>query len=467
MDIIENQYQETPESRCEPQIPKYDDKAGRKTSPFADSPYEIPYTHAYSCSTASVATPVTSPQKTGGNKTFKKLIACLLMIVLVSGSCGITTLLINQHWRNEMNLLTQVMNNKVNVLQQQLDQINKASNDSGSDVVVPSSGLTPAQVYEQNVQTIVSIATQNSVGSGFVISANGYIVSNYHVIEGATKIVVTTYAGQEHTAKLVGYDKANDVSLMKVDIIDHPCVTLGSSDDLAVGEQVAAIGNPLGELTATLTVGYISAKDRVVTTDGTTTNMLQTDAAINSGNSGGPLLNMKGEVVGITTAKYSGTSSSGATIEGIGFAIPIDDVKGIVEDLYEYGYVRSAYLGVSVKDVDASVIVNYDFPAGAYVVDVVNGYAAKKAGICAKDIIINIGGYSVGSVAELSRVLRNFEAGETTTITVFRSGAEVNMNITFDEKPKELTSSNTEENTSDSYFEDWFNNLFPPFFGND
>ena len=215
-----------------------------------------------------------------------------------------------------------------------------------------------------------------------------------------------------------------------------PHVTLGSSASVVVGDQVAAIGNPLGTLTSTMTVGYVSAKDRVVATDGSAINMLQTDAAINSGNSGGPLFNMKGEVIGITTAKYSGTSSSGATIEGIGFAIPIDDIQGILGDLQNQGYVSSAYLGITVEDVPETA-QSFGLPAGAFIRETVEGYCAQKAGLQPNDIIVKLGEHKIGSTNELLLALRKFQPGETTVITVYRSGVEMDFDITLDEKPQE------------------------------
>jgi serine protease Do len=309
--------------------------------------------------------------------------------------------------------------------------------------------MTPGQVYTQNVDAVVSVVCRvqsgngygESSGSGFLISADGYVVTNYHVIEGATEVVVVPHGAKEMTATVVGSDVTNDVALLKVEGQNLPCVTIGSSDALAVGDQVVAIGNPLGELTATLTVGYVSAKDRIVDTDGTVINMLQTDAAINSGNSGGPLFNARGEVVGINTAKYSGTSSSGATIEGIGFAIPIDDVAGIIGDLQDKGYVSSTYLGVYVSEVDATAQQNYGIPAGASVLEVTPGYCAEKAGIQAKDIIIAVGEYKVDSLSALSRALRRFEPGDTTTLTVRRAGVELKLEITLDEKPQQIPES--------------------------
>ena len=172
-------------------------------------------------------------------------------------------------------------------------------------------------------------------------------------------------------------------------------------------------------------------------TDGFAINMLQTDAAINSGNSGGPLFNMKGEVVGITTAKYSGTSSGGATIEGVGFAIPIDDVAGMLSDLATLGYVSGAYLGVMVSDMDATAANYYGLPMGAYVQEATPGYAAARAGVQEKDIIVALGDIQVSTVSELTKALRNFTAGQETTITVYRGGREMKLTIVLDPKPEQ------------------------------
>jgi serine protease Do len=197
---------------------------------------------------------------------------------------------------------------------------------------------------------------------------------------------------------------------------------------------VVAIGNALGELSFSLTVGYVSGIDRDVNTDGSMMSMLQTDAAINSGNSGGPLFNAKGEVIGINTAKYSGTTSSGASIEGISFAIPMDDVIGMLEDLRDFGYIKGASMGVYVKNVDAADAEMYNLPMGVYVQDVIAGKAAEKAGIQARDIITELGGYKIENMNDLTRALRNFEGGQTATVTVWRGGTEKILAITFDEK---------------------------------
>ena len=406
------------------------------------------------------------------------IVAAVLILVNV--------LMLVQNFRLDEALQNQISQNAAQ--ENRISQLEKALQGQGGSVVVPGQVqvtgdlLTPQQVYAMNVNAVVAVTSQSvqtniygqvsktaSAGSGFIISQDGLVVTNYHVIEGATQVSIITYDELEHKATVVGYDKTNDVALLKIEG-SFPCVAIGSSDELQVGDQVMAIGNPLGELTSTLTVGYVSAKDRMVTTDGTSLNMLQTDAAINSGNSGGPLFNAKGEVVGINTAKYSGMSSSGATIEGIGFAIPIDDVVGILDDLQNQGYVSTTYLGVYVREVDSSA-QSYGVPAGAYVEDATEGFCAHKAGVQSGDIIVALGDYKVDSLSALTRALRRFDAGDTTTITVWRSGKEVTMDITLDEKPTETGATIPEEETvpeqnGDHNDEFDFNDFFDRFFGN-
>ena len=353
----------------------------------------------------------------------------------------------NETWQEQFQLHQEVVDNKISASDKTVVQSGGQTNPQAP----AADGLTPAQVYAKNVGAVVAIANEGvstniygqttrtaSSGSGFIISGDGYVVSNYHVVQDAHTLTVILSDGTEYTAQLIGYDENNDVSLMKIDAQDLPYVTLGNSADLVVGDQVCAIGNPLGELTSTLTVGYVSAKDRQITTENGALNMIQTDAAINSGNSGGPLFNTKGEVIGINTAKYSGTSNSGATIEGIGFAIPIDDVKDILSDLKEFGFVQTGYLGVEVRDVDSSG-VSYGLPEGAFVQTVVAGGAAEKAGIQTQDIIVDLGGYKVESVSDLLKALRKVDAGQETTVTVCRAGQRINLKITPETKSQEVS----------------------------
>ncbi len=383
---------------------------------------------------------------------WKCLIAGVLVVVLIAFGSGATAVYLRLYWGDEIKRNEQLVDQMEATIEQLRQEVQSNSFTGNGNSISGTSntngdGMTPAQVYAANVKSVVAISTQisttnafgqvsatASAGSGFVISENGYIVTNYHVVENAVSLKVITYDSQEYSARVVGFDSGNDMAVLKIEAQGLQPAKLGSSDDLIVGDQVVAIGNPLGELTSTLTVGYVSAKDRDVSTDGTVINMLQTDAAINSGNSGGPLFNMKGEVVGITTAKYSGTTSSGASIEGIGFAIPIDDVQKKIMDLYEYGHFTGASLGVMVQDVDRTTAEYYGIPMGAYVVRVVDGSGAHKAGVRAKDIIVAVGDHSVTGINELSRVLENFKGGDTTTITVWRSGVEVTLEITLDTK---------------------------------
>lgn len=388
-------------------------------------------------------------KKKRGAKIFRAILSCFLTLVIVAAGSGATAVYLHKYWGDEIKRNEQLIHQMeltISDLQQQI-QDNSFTGNGNSVSGTPNTnaeGMTPAQVYAQNVKSVVAISatvTENvlgqttqgtSTGSGFVLSENGYVVTNYHVVENASSVAVTTYDGMQHPAKMIGGDSSNDIAVLKIEVQGLQPVKLGSSDDLIVGDQVVAIGNPLGELTSTLTVGYISARDRDVNTDGSVINMLQTDAAINSGNSGGPLFNMKGEVVGITTAKYSGTTNSGATIEGIGFAIPMDDVLKKITDLRDYGFITGAALGVMVHDMDRKTAEYYGLPMGAYVVEVVAGNCAAAAGVMPKDIIIAVGDDMVTSLNELSRVLEQYSGGEQTTITVWRGGKEVVLNITLD-----------------------------------
>ena len=414
----------------------------------------------------------------------KKLVSAVLTVALVAGACAFTAKNVNDRWETELDRQQAQMDAQIEQLQEQiaaLEQIQTGISVSGSPVATPE-GLSPSQVYAMNVNSVVAISNQSttnvwgqvsetaSSGTGFIISEDGYIISNYHVVEGASRLTVMTYMGNEYEARLVGFDAMNDVSILKVEATGLDAVAIGSSDDLIVGDQVVAIGNPLGELTSSLTVGYISAKDRTINTDGNLINMMQTDAAINPGNSGGPLFNMKGEVIGITTAKYSGSTGSGASIEGIGFAIPIDDVMGMTEDLIANGYrTNMAYLGVSVMDLDSSTAAMYSLPMGSYVQSVTPGSCAETAGIQPKDIIIAVGEYGVDGNSTLQSALRKFQAGDTATVTVYRGGAEIQLPITFDERPQDPNATveqpqESGEMPSSGSYEDWYN-YFYPFFG--
>ena len=402
------------------------------------------------------------------------------MVALVATGCLITASSVNSRWEQKTNQITQQLGRQIDDLQKQIDSA--PSGTSGALPAADGSAMTPAQLYQSNVDSVVAISCTmqttaygqsvegTSSGSGFILTEDGYVVTNYHVVQNASNITVTTHTGDEYAATVKGYDATNDVAVLKVEAEGLSAATIGSSGNLSIGDMVVAIGNPLGRLAATETVGYVSGINREVTTDNTVISMLQTDAAINPGNSGGPLFNMYGEVIGITTAKYSGTTNSGASIEGIGFAIPIDDVQGIIGDLQNLGYVTGAYLGVTVQDMDSDVASRYGLPSGAYVASVVSGGAADRAGIQAKDIITALGDTEVTSMTSLTRALRNYKAGDTTTVTVYRGGQSLNLTITLDERPQDLTSDGSTSDADPSMpeegnYNEWFD-YFRRYFGN-
>ena len=461
--------------------------AGRKESPFANSPYVRQFPepeYRYQPQTQPPVKPPKAKKEPRARKGVWKGILCgLLTVALVAGSCGITAHLVNRRWEQKLEVSNALLSDRVAELQEQLDNIETVT---GHAVPIPTDGsaMTPAQLYAACVDSVVSISSTiqstsyygtsegASSGSGFILTEDGYVVTNYHVIEGATAVSVILHDDTEYKAEVVGHDSTNDIAVLKVEAQGLPAATLGSSGALNIGDMVSAIGNPLGELASTQTIGYVSGINREVTTDNTIISMIQTDAVINPGNSGGPLFNMYGQVIGITTAKYSGTTGSGASIEGIGFAIPMDDVVPIINDLIEYGYVTGAYMGVTVMNTDAESASVYGLPTGARIEEVVKGGAADRAGLQSKDIIIDLGGHTVSNITDLTRALRKFKAGDETTVTVLRGGKEMTLTIILDEKPQD-TESTTPSATpqpegpmpGSGNYEDWYDYFFGPFFG--
>jgi len=286
--------------------------------------------------------------------------------------------------------------------------------------------------YEQTVASFFGryyTQTASSTGSGFFITADGYIVTNYHVIENADTITVSTYDGSTYKATVRGYEEANDIAVIKVEGSFKP-VSVGSSSELSVGDDILVIGNPLGSLSYTFTDGVVSYLNRMITGDtGTTINMFQTNAAINEGNSGGPVYNMKGEVVGIASAKYASSS-----IEGLGFCIPIDDVLKMINDIISTGYVTGKpVLGVSLQTVSSSMSVRYGIPVGCYVVAVGSSTAADNAGILTGDVITAIDGASIYSVSDVSDAMAQKAAGDTVSVRVSRGGTDMIFSVPLDE----------------------------------
>ena len=323
--------------------------------------------------------------------------------------------------------------------------------------------MTAAEVYAANVNSTVGITTSittnywgfpttsAAAGSGFILTEDGYILTNYHVVENSNSITVAMYNGDTYDAALIGYDESNDVAVLKIDAQGLSPVVLGDSDNLNVGDSVVAIGNPLGELTFSLTAGLVSAKDREVTlSNSLTMDLIQTDCAINSGNSGGALFNLYGEVIGITNAKYSSSSSSSASIDNIGFAIPINHVLPIVKSIIEKGYLSKPYVGVSVSDVNQQTQL-YGIPAGAAVQAVSDDSPAAKAGLQAGDVITRVNGTEITGSSDLVSLVSEAAIGDTLTMTVYRQGSTIELTVTVGEQVQSAQANEqTQQTVSDS-----------------
>ncbi len=293
-------------------------------------------------------------------------------------------------------------------------------------VGVNSEGVS-TNVFGQRSQGAVS-------GSGFIISSDGYIITNYHVISYAVEqnfsLTVMLHDGQSYPAVVIGYEEENDVAVIKINADGLNAVAIGDNNNMQVGDTIYAVGNPLGELDYTMTSGIVSALDRVIQVDAATSiNMFQIDAAVNSGNSGGPVYNEQGQVIGIVSAKYASTG-----VEGIGFAIPINDAYNLVEQIIENGYVTGKpSMGIEVSNWNQSYAQYYETKEGALVESVTSGSAAEKAGMQVGDIIVKIGDSDVSSLTDLKEAIKDFRAGDTTQIVVERDKQDVTLTITFDE----------------------------------
>ncbi|MCD8326231.1 MAG: trypsin-like peptidase domain-containing protein [Lachnospiraceae bacterium] len=310
------------------------------------------------------------------------------------------------------------------------------------DLVTTGEEMTAAEVYAANVNATVGIVTSTTTnyfgyestsaasGSGFIISSDGYILTCYHVVEDSDTITVSTYDGTSYDAELIGYDESNDLAVLKIDGEDLQTVVLGDSDELSIGDGVVAIGNPLGELTFSLTSGVVSALDREITlSSGVTMNLIQTDCAINSGNSGGALFNMYGQVVGIVNAKYS-SSSSGTSIDNIDFAIPVSQVVDIVTSIIETGNIESPYIGVSITDMTTTAAANTGMTQGAVVQAVTEGSPAEEAGLQAGDVITKADDTDITCSSDLVTFVSGTSIGDAVTLTVNRSGETLEIIVT-------------------------------------
>lgn len=317
--------------------------------------------------------------------------------------------------------------------------IRKVADEDDADLV-----LSISEVNELTEHSVVEITTEqlvtssyfgqyitNGAGSGVIFSSDGYIVTNNHVIEGATKIIVTLRNSEQYEAELVATDEKTDLAVIKIQAEDLVPVILGDSSLLRTGESIVVIGNPLGELGGSVSAGIISAKDREILIDNNTMTLLQTDAAVNPGNSGGGMFNMYGELVGIINAK-----GSGSDIDNLGFAIPINTAKDIVEQLINVGYVQNrAYWGISMVEINnAYTAMQYRVNEyGVYVAEVISGGAADKAGMKVGDRIVKIGDREISSYSDVSLALDGYKSGDSAEIVVERDSKEIILDVTFAE----------------------------------
>ena len=416
----------------------YSYRKGDKVENVRDVDYtEVP-------NTAATADPW-EEKKPKKNRLGLKIAALALACALIGGAAGAV---ITHHAFASARGSTQI-----EVSDRQVAEVRQVKVDGKQQLTMP-------EVYAANVNSVVSInvSTTTNVfgrttesaasGSGFFITKDGYILTNYHVIEGASTVKVTAYDGTTYDAAVIGGDEDYDIAVIKVEGTNFQPVVIGKSGSVQIGETVAAVGNPLGELTFSMSQGIVSCVNRAINVDGKPFNMIQVDCSINPGNSGGPLMNLYGEVVGIVSAKYSTYSTT--TVEGLGFAIPIDDVKSIITDIMENGAVTGkAYMAVTVGTMNSQMAAQYsiDIDQGVFVYSVVKGGAGDKAGLRLGDVITKMGDTTLTSRQDLSAALKSYRAGDTATLTVFRDGSYITTDITFDQQPQ-ITGTDTEEDTS-------------------
>lgn len=343
-------------------------------------------------------------------------------IILLSGVVGFGAGYAGSHLSNNANVTIQQQTNKSNFGTVQVSDVSDIVEKCKDSVVeiTTESASSGNSIFGQYVS--------QGAGSGVIISKDGYIVTNNHVVSGATSLKVTTTDGTEYDASVVGKDSQTDLAVIKVDANNLQAATLGDSDILQVGDPAIAIGNPLGELGGTVTTGIISATDRQITIDDETMTLLQTDAAINPGNSGGGLFNADGNLIGIVNAKESSTG-----IEGLGFAIPITPAQDIITELMQNGSVTSRpALNVSLYDYTSNNQGQYSkYEDGCYIVQIVKNGAADKAGLKQNDRILSFDGEQVQSTSDVKNVLKKHKIGDTIKMVVERDSKKITVEITL------------------------------------
>ncbi len=404
--------------------------------------------------------PVVSKKPSFWHKTGVKITALLLACAVVGGAAGYGGAALSRSGKTT------------------IQQSDRTAQEVTVKQVSGQTLMSPAEVYASTVNSVVSINCSSvstnifgqsvesaSSGSGFVITQDGYIVTNYHVVKGATSVKVTLYDGATYDAAVIGGDSDYDVAVLKIDATGLSPVTLGNSEDVNVGDTVLAIGNPLGELTFSMSQGIVSCCDRAINVDGTPFNMIQVDASINPGNSGGPLMNLYGEVVGIVSAKYS--SYSDTTVEGLGFAIPIGDVQAIITDIMENGQITNKpSFGITAGTMTQQMAAQYqiDQTSGAFVYSVNKGGAGEKAGLKMGDVITRIDSTDITSMEDLTAAKKGHKAGDTVTVTYYRDGQTQTTELTFDAKTDD-TDTTQQQTQQDSSSGNSFGSLYDYFFG--
>lgn len=396
--------------------------------------------------TETEKTEMTEPKKPGQKNAAVKSTALTLILCLMLGLCGgaagaVLILRFFPAGEPQSDEHPVVAPGVVNVLPPETDPGEDASGEDPADLPPV---LTPGQIYAAAVPSAVGIkATRTeetkgffgridkkdvtATGSGFAVKEGGYLVTNAHVVKDAHTVKVTVYNGAEYDAECIGSDPANDIAVLKIDL-PLPAVTFGSSADLGVGDRVYVVGNPLSDLAYTFTDGIVSYKNRVILgANGTLMNTFQTNAAINEGNSGGPVFDQYGRLVGISTAKYSATS-----IEGLGFCIPIDGVLDAISELIETGSVSAKpFLGFSAETVSKAMMNDKGLPAGCFVVAVEDGSPASDAGILSGDVIVQADASPVASVKALSAIVSGKKTGDVIELKINRGGASLVFTLTF------------------------------------
>ncbi|MTI47418.1 S1C family serine protease [Sporosalibacterium faouarense] len=319
------------------------------------------------------------------------------------------------------------------------DSVKAINTSYTSPVVEVADEVLPSIVMIKNKQQLssgfMSQSVDSGTGSGIIYKSDGYIITNQHVINGASEIEVILHDGRSFDARILGEDEKTDLAVIKIEGNNFPAAKLGNSDNIKVGQLAVAIGNPMGEeFSGSVTAGIISAMDRTLNMGTNKIKLIQTDAAINPGNSGGALVNKNGEVIGINSIKLSATD-----VEGMGFSIPINDALPIIEELVENGYIKRPWIGVTIGNVTEALSQRYNVPIGVFISQVDPSGPAAKVGLRTNDIITEIEGDKVETVSELSKIMEEYEPNDNITLKIYRGDKYIDINLQLGVMPSRLS----------------------------